>query len=128
MARSQWILPRADSACGKVFHPDRRAAEGHRVALEFWNQATGQSRKDYRLAVYRCKRCGGFHIGAKRIEQERVQTDPFTPPCELEQSCAAPDLDGEDSADRPENDIGRPANWERMRHIQEAWNRRVNLL
>jgi hypothetical protein len=126
MARSQWILPRADSACGKVFHPDRRAAEGHRVALEFWNQATGQSRKDCRLAVYRCKRCGGFHIGNKRIEQRLVQTDPFAPPCESEQSWAVSDLDGEQSADRSQNDIDRLANWERLRRIQEAWNLRLN--
>jgi hypothetical protein len=68
------ILPRADSRCGKVFFDDRRSADGHRVALEFWNRATGQVREGYRLAVYRCKRCGGFHIGHKRIEslQNRI--------------------------------------------------------
>ena len=30
MARSDWILPRADAACGKVFHPDRQSVEGYR--------------------------------------------------------------------------------------------------
>ena len=40
MARSDWILPRAESACGKVFLPDRKAAEEHRIALQFWIAAT----------------------------------------------------------------------------------------
>ncbi len=77
MARSDWILPRADAACGKVFHPDRRSAEGHRIALEFWNQATGRIREGYCLATYRCKRCGGFHIGRKRIEEKHGATRPY---------------------------------------------------
>jgi hypothetical protein len=76
MARPQLILPRADSGCGKVFYHDRRIADGHRIALEFWNQATGRGRGGYRLAVYRCKRCGGFHIGQKRIPSLRARTDP----------------------------------------------------
>ena len=66
MAKSRWILPCADSACGKVFHADRRAAEGHRVARELWDQATGQSREGHRLVVYRCKRCCGFLSAAGR--------------------------------------------------------------
>jgi hypothetical protein len=69
MARDQLILPRADSGCGKAFYNDRRTADGHRIALEFWNKATGSSREGYQLSVYRCKRCGGFHIGQKRIEK-----------------------------------------------------------
>ena len=66
MARSDWILPRADATCGKVFHRDRQTAEGYRIALEFWNQATGRTREDQRLVSYRCKRCGGFHVARKR--------------------------------------------------------------
>ena len=93
MARSQWILPRADSACGKVFHPDRRTAEGHRIALEFWNRATGGGRKDSRLAVYRCKRCGGFHIGNKRIEHMTAPASRFTPWSERGLDWTASDLD-----------------------------------
>ena len=69
MQRHQLILPCADAACGKVFYRERRTADEHRIALNFWNQATGDFRKGYRLAVYRCKRCGGFHIGQKRIEK-----------------------------------------------------------
>ena len=72
MARAQLILPRADSGCGKVFYDDRRTAYGHLVALEFWNRATGHVRAGYQLAVYRCKRCGGFHIGQKRVESLRM--------------------------------------------------------
>jgi hypothetical protein len=68
MVRSQVILARADAACGKVFYGDRRTANWHRIALEFWNQATGRVRADSRLAVYRCNRCGGFHISQKRVE------------------------------------------------------------
>jgi hypothetical protein len=67
MAKPRLILPRADSKCGKVFFIDRRTADGHRVALDFWNKATGQGRDGYKLAVCRCKRCGGFHIGYKRV-------------------------------------------------------------
>jgi hypothetical protein len=62
------ILPRADAGCGKAFYQDRRTAEWDRIALEFWNQATGRARPDCRLSVYRCKRCGGFHISPKRVE------------------------------------------------------------
>jgi hypothetical protein len=69
MARSDWIVPRADAACGKAFLPDRRAAEGHRVALEFWMQATGQARVGYHLVVFRCKQCCGFHVGRKKLDQ-----------------------------------------------------------
>jgi hypothetical protein len=67
MARDQLILPRADSSCGKAFYSDRRTADGHRIALEFWNRATGRTRAGFQLAVYRCSRCGGFHIAHKRI-------------------------------------------------------------
>jgi hypothetical protein len=69
MARNHVILPRADSACGKTFYSDRRTADGHRIALEVWNQATGRVREGYRLAVYRCRRCGGFHIGQRAIDR-----------------------------------------------------------
>ena len=71
MARPQLILPHADSGCGKAFYDNRHAAAGHRIALEFWNRATGHTREGYQLAVYRCKRCGGFHIGQKRIQKAR---------------------------------------------------------
>jgi hypothetical protein len=70
MARSDWILPRADAACGKVFHADRRSAEGYRIALEFWNQATGRTHEGYRLGAYRCKRCGGFHVSRKKLRSQ----------------------------------------------------------
>ena len=75
MSREELILPRADSECGKVFHSDRRTANGHRIALAFWNRATGHIREGYQLAVYRCSRCGGFHIGQKRIRSVRVRPD-----------------------------------------------------
>ena len=83
MARSDWILPCADAACGKAFHADRRSAEGYRVALEFWNQATGRINLRSTLVTYRCKRCGGFHVGRKRVESAlegasvRLQTASF---------------------------------------------------
>jgi hypothetical protein len=69
MPKDHLILPRADSGCGKAFYSDRRVADGHRIALEFWNRATGCVRDGYQLAVYRCKRCGGFHISHRRIEK-----------------------------------------------------------
>ena len=69
MPKDQLILPRADSGCGKAFYSDRRIADGHRIALEFWNRATGCVRDGYQLTVHRCKRCGGFHISQRRIEK-----------------------------------------------------------
>src|SRR5260370_29339299 len=76
MSRPQLILPRADAECGKVFYDDRGTAHEHRIALEFWNRATGHIRKGYHLAVFRCKRCGGFHIAQKRIEKLCVCPTP----------------------------------------------------
>jgi hypothetical protein len=69
MARHQLILPKADPSCGKIFFADRRTADGHRIALEVWNRATGRAREGYRLAVYRCKRCGGFHLCQRRVDR-----------------------------------------------------------
>jgi hypothetical protein len=76
MPRPQLILPRADAGCGKAFCHDRRTADHYRVALEFWNRATGRIRQGYQLAVYRCKRCGGYHTGQKRIEERPVHPVP----------------------------------------------------
>ena len=76
MARPQLILPQADAACGKIFFADRRTADGHRIALEVWNRATGQGRQGYRLAVYRCKRCAGFHIGQRPIDRSPIPRLP----------------------------------------------------
>jgi hypothetical protein len=75
MRRSQLIVPCPDAGCGKVFYKARRTADEHRIVLNFWNQATGNLRQGYRLAVYRCNRCGGFHIGQKRIENSSVCVD-----------------------------------------------------
>ena len=66
MQNDKLILPCADSGCGKVFYRDRRTADGYRIALEFWNRATGCIRDGYQLTVHRCKRCGGFHISQRR--------------------------------------------------------------
>ena len=93
MARSRWIMPRADAACGRVFHPDRRTAEGHRIALELWNQATGHTREGRRLAVYRCGRCGGFHIASRKVEPQTAQASVSTRPYAAEQDWANPDVE-----------------------------------
>src|SRR5262245_9313132 len=83
MPRPQLILPRPDPACGKVFYGDRRTADGHRIALEVWNQATGRSRVGYRLAVYRCRRCGGFHIAQRSIVSiQQTAKPPIAPASE----------------------------------------------
>src|SRR6185312_711747 len=76
MARPQLILPQADASCGKTFYSDRRTADGHRIALEVWNRATGRVREGYRLAAYRCRRCGGFHVGQKPIVDKPVHAGP----------------------------------------------------
>jgi hypothetical protein len=76
MARSNWILPRPDAACGRAFHRDRRTAEGHRIALEFWDQATGRSRLGERLVTFRCKRCGGFHLARRRVQDRPTAGAP----------------------------------------------------
>jgi hypothetical protein len=74
------ILPKADASCGKTFLPDRRTADGHRIALEVWNRATGRVREGYRLAVYRCKRCGGFHIGQRPVDRIPIRPLPRPAP------------------------------------------------
>jgi hypothetical protein len=76
MPRTQPILPKADASCGKVFFADRRSADDHRIALEVWNRATGRAREGYRLAVYRCKRCAGFHIGLRPVDRIRERPLP----------------------------------------------------
>ena len=70
MWKDQLILPRADSSCGKAFYTNRRMADGHRVALELWNRATGSVRDGYQLTVHRCNRCGGFHISQRRTQNQ----------------------------------------------------------
>ncbi len=109
MARSDWILPRADSACGKVFHPDRRSAEGHRIALEFWNQATGHAHRNYYLATYRCKRCGGFHIGKKRISAKPATTEPCQAPSQAMLAWTSPDHSSKESEAQRVTDTARLA-------------------
>jgi hypothetical protein len=76
MARSDWILPRADAACGKVFHTDRQSAEEYRIGLQFWNQATGRNRASDHLVIFRCRRCGGFHIARKSSKAPAVEKPP----------------------------------------------------
>jgi hypothetical protein len=86
------ILPQADAACGKIFFADRRTADGHRIALEVWNRATGRVREGYRLAVYRCKRCGGYHLGYRPVD--RILSHPLPETRE--------DLDRKEEHDREE--------------------------
>jgi hypothetical protein len=76
MTKDQLILPRADSRCGKAFYSDPRVANSHRIALEFWNQATGSVRAGIHLIVHRCKRCGGFHISKRRVEKPATKLLP----------------------------------------------------
>jgi hypothetical protein len=76
MPNPQVILPQADTACGKIFFADRRTADGHRIALEVWNRATGRVRQGYRLAVYRCKRCAGFHLGNRPTDRTPIPAVP----------------------------------------------------
>jgi hypothetical protein len=77
MAHPSLILPQADSACGKLFYRDRHTADAHRIALEVWNRATGRVREGYRLAVCRCRRCGGYHIGYRPISTKPMHVDPL---------------------------------------------------
>ncbi|MGP0069789.1 MAG: hypothetical protein ACLQGP_40085, partial [Isosphaeraceae bacterium] len=65
-----------DASCGKSFYSDRRSADGHRIAMEIWNRATGRAREGYRLAVVRCRRCGGFHIGQRPIDRRPRPAEP----------------------------------------------------
>jgi hypothetical protein len=78
MAKIAVILARPDSNCGKVFHPDRRAAEEQRIVLEVWNRATGRNRERFRLAVFQCTRCGGFHVGQRRADKTGARVDDFS--------------------------------------------------
>jgi hypothetical protein len=77
MAHPSLILPKADSACGRLFFGDRQMADAHRIALEVWNRATGRVREGYRLTVCRCRRCGGFHLGHRPITRKPRCADPL---------------------------------------------------
>ena len=79
MTKTQLIIPRALSQCGKTFFQERRTADEHRIVLEFWNRATGHGRKGDHLAVYRCKRCGGFHLGQKRLGKSKTHRENNDP-------------------------------------------------
>jgi hypothetical protein len=83
MAMSQLILARPDASCGKVFHANRRGAEQQRIALEIWNRATGCAKENYRLVSFQCNRCGGFHIGQKRVDRLRPRNDSRNPSLEI---------------------------------------------
>ena len=117
MAKSRWILPCADFACGKVFHADRRAAEGHRVARELWDQATGQSREGHRLVVYRCKRCCGFHIGCRKIAPKPEPHDSFALMSEPEPSWSEASPEIEQSTNGAAPHLGRWADADRANQI-----------
>ena len=80
MTSHHLILPQADASCGKIFFPDRRTADGHRIALEVWNRATGRVREGYALAVHRCKRCGGFHVSLRPVDRIPSRPLPIAPP------------------------------------------------
>ena len=67
MARSNWIAPRPDAACGKVFlasHCTARRNIASPCSYGFSRHIRGKS--EYRLVPYRCNRCGGFHIAQKK--------------------------------------------------------------
>lgn len=70
------IQPVFDPACRRVFHPDRQGALGHLVALEVWNRATGRDMRGRQLVVYRCARCGGYHVAARRATGARPARRP----------------------------------------------------
>jgi hypothetical protein len=90
MVTSRWIMPRADAACGRAFHPDRPSAEAHRVALAFWHRATGGDGAGCRLAIYRCTRCFGFHVARKRIGLGPMRPDRCPPPQEMSRGRPGP--------------------------------------
>jgi len=77
MSHPSLILPKADASCGKLFYSDRQTAEAHRIALDVWNRATGRVRDGYRLAVCRCRRCGGYHIGHRPIVSKPIESEHF---------------------------------------------------
>ncbi|QEH38697.1 hypothetical protein OJF2_73030 [Aquisphaera giovannonii] len=103
MAHSDWILPRAESGCHRVFHPDRQSAEGHRIALELWIQATGHTRPDYRVVAFRCKNCGGYHVARRKAKDRtkapaRLFAHSFNPCDEPEAAGIIPDASPTDGA------------------------------
>ena len=51
-------------------------AEGYRIGLQFWNQATGRNRASDQLVTFRCRRCGGFHVARKSSKAPAVEKPP----------------------------------------------------
>ena len=99
MPNPRVILPQADAACGKVFFADRRTADGHRIALEVWNRATGRVRQGYRLAVYRCRRCAGFHLSNRPVDRSPSPAVPGP-----DHGCCRPE--GRDGGSPPVQEVG----------------------
>ncbi|WP_165250025.1 hypothetical protein [Paludisphaera soli] len=75
----QMILPMFDPACRRLFHADRQGAQGQLVAMEIWNRATGRDLGNRRLSVYRCPRCGGYHVAAKVVRTRSSCHSPADP-------------------------------------------------
>lgn len=74
----QMIRPVFDPECRRVFHVDRQGAQAQLVAMEVWNRATGRDLQGRRMVVFRCPRCGGFHVATRFVRTHAVisTTDP----------------------------------------------------
>ncbi len=107
MPYPQVILPQADAACGKTFFADRRTADDHRVGLEVWNRATGRQRPGYRLSVYRCRRCGGFHLAQRPVPPPPAAPAPPAPTADEAERPGAADWMA-DEAGEPSPGPSRP--------------------
>lgn len=81
----QMIRPVFDPECRRVFHVDRQGARAHLVALEIWNRATGRDLRGRRLTIYRCLRCGGYHVAtrsaAAAAAPQAIARAEGAPPC-----------------------------------------------
>lgn len=72
----QMIRPVFDPECRRVFHVDRQGARAHLVALEIWNRATGRDLHGRRLIIYRCLRCGGYHVATRLATTHGKRSGP----------------------------------------------------
>ena len=73
MVRSDWILPRADAACGKVFIPTARAPKGIASACNSGIRQPAATGQAIILSLSRCRRCGGFHVVRKSSKAPAVE-------------------------------------------------------
>ncbi len=58
-------------ACGKRMHTSKKEAK---KAADFLEHDTRNHREGYKINVYRCNQCSGWHVGHTAISRQEMQS------------------------------------------------------